>query len=275
MGDPIVSIARQESPNSLRALYGLSDQKNGLMGSPDINTAELQIASLFASSPPFPTTDLPPEDNTGRHFSSTSLEQILRLAAAGDEDERYPSSVTNRSTTGGGSSSHGRFSNGKPVFKARPVPPTIAKPDIVPRTTKAAALRAGLQIEKKGTLGPRQPISKERAAQTFADVPGHKRTSTIPVASTAPPAIAPRMTKAASLRIGESPVQAPVRMRALTNEEKKTTFEGIPGHKRRETISVASVKAPTLAPRSNKSATLRARKDLHVPPSSFMRELNF
>jgi len=79
------------------------------------------------------------------------------------------------------------------------------------------------------------------------------------------------MTKAATLRIGQSPVEAPVvRKRALTNEEKKATFEGVPGHKRRETISVASVKAPTLAPRLNKSAALRVQKDLQRPPSSFM-----
>jgi hypothetical protein len=165
--------------------------------------------------------------------------------------------------------------NGKPVFRARPVPSTNEKPDIMPRTTKAAALRAGLQVEKKPTPGPRGPISKERLAQTFANVPGHKRNSTIAVASTAAPTIAPRMTKAAALRLGQTPVEAPVRKRALTVEEKKATFVGVPGHKRRETISVASVKAPILAPRLNKSAALRVQKDLPGPPSSYMCEYNF
>ena len=65
---------------------------------------------------------------------------------------------------------------------------------------------------------------------------------------------------------------APARKRALTNEEKKAAFEGVPGHKRRETISVASVKAPTVAPRLNKSAALRVSKELQGPPTSYMCE---
>ena len=277
MGDPDVSIARQESPNSLRALYGLSDHQNALMGSPDTNTAEIQIEALFASSPPLPTVDLPPEETTERfgsigELSPSALEQMRQVAAAAEDDGYAHSSLTNPSTTGGGSSQGKLNLNGKPVFRARPIPLTNEKPVIVPRTTKAAALRAGLQIDKKQTSGPRQPISKDRVAQTFANVPGHKRNSTIAVASTAAPSIAPRMTKAASLRIGQSPVEAPVRKRASTNEERKATFEGVPGHKRRESIAVASVKAPTLAPRLNKSATLRVQKDLLGPPSSYMCE---
>ena len=63
------------------------------------------------------------------------------MAAADDsEDEGYaPSSATNPSTVGVGS--QGKLNaNGRRTFKARPVPSTITKPDIVPRTTKAAAL---------------------------------------------------------------------------------------------------------------------------------------
>ncbi len=282
MGNPDVNLARYESPNSLRALYGISRQRNGLMGSPDTQTAEIQIAALFASSPPFPTTELPSEDGADqfdsiRSVASSVLEQVRKMAVAGGaEDEGYaPSSATNPSTVGGGS--QGKLNaNGKRTFKARPVPSTISKPDIVPRTTKSAALRAGVQVEQKGrTSGPRSPISKDRLAQTFANVPGHKRSSTIAVASTAPPVVAPRMTKAASLRLGQTPVAPPVRKRAVTNEEKKATFDGVPGHKRRETISVASVKAPTVAPRLNKSAALRVQKELQVPPSSFMCKFFF
>jgi len=286
MGDRDVDVARQETPNSLRALYGRSLQQNGVMGSPDNHTAEIQIASLFASSPPFPTTDLPSDGDTNkfgsiRSVASSVLESIRKAAATAGEDEGYaPSSVTNPSTVGGGSG--GKLNaNGKAQFKARPIPTTTAKPDIVPRTTKAAALRAGQLIEKTQNT-PRAPVSKERHAATFANVPGHKRASTIAVASTAAPTIAPRMTKAASLRLGQTPTVAPpIRRRALTNEEKgkangemtkhgpAATFEGVPGHKRRESIAVASVKAPSVAPRLNKSAALRAQKD-QGPPTSFM-----
>jgi hypothetical protein len=156
------------------------------------------------------------------------------------------------------------------LFKARPIPASHDKPDIVPRTTRAAALRAGQAVDKT----PRAPVTKERLAQTFANVPGHKRMSTISVASTAPPLIAPRMTRAASLRLGQAPPPPVIRKRASTNQETSkngttSIFDGVPGHKRRESIAVASVKAPTFAPRSNKSAALRVAKE-QGPPTSFM-----
>jgi hypothetical protein len=58
-----------------------------------------------------------------------------------------------------------------------------------------------------------------------------------------------------------------------TNENLKmpaqNTFDGVPGHKRRETISVASTAEPVVAPRQNRSAALRAQKE-GPPPSAFM-----
>ena len=270
MGSRDFEVARREAPNSLRALYGLSSEQNGLMGSSDNETAEIQIAALFASSPPFPTTDLPGEGYGSMRSVSSSILAALRKTT---EEEGYaPSSATNPSTVNG--SSQGKVNgNGKVIFRARPVPATHDKPDIVPRTTRAAALRAGQTVDKIPTA-PRGPVSKERLAQTFANVPGHKRTSTIAVASTAPPIIAPRMSRAASLRLGQAPPPPVLRKRSLTNEERNkngitSIFEGIPGHKRRESIAVASIKAPTVVPRSNKSAALRVSKD-QGPPTSFM-----
>ncbi|KAF8903148.1 hypothetical protein CPB84DRAFT_1845973 [Gymnopilus junonius] len=275
MGDPDIEVARRESPNSLRALYGLSTLQNGLMGSPDAHTAEIQISAVFASSPPFPTTDLPPED--GRYDSMRSIDSnvldSIRQSLAGADDEGYaPSSGTNPSTAGG--SGKTKFNaNGKIGFKARLIPATHDKPDIVPRTTRAAALRAGQAVELTKNA-PRVPVTKERLAETFANVPGHKRASTITVASTAAPVIAPRMTRAASLRLGQAPPPPAIKRRSMTEGERTkhglaSTFEGVPGHKRRESIAVASVKAPTVAPRLNKSAALRQQKE-QAPPTSFM-----
>ena len=62
MGDADPETAKLNSPNSLRALYGLSVEQNAVMGSPDAELAEIQIASLFASSPLFSSADLPAED---------------------------------------------------------------------------------------------------------------------------------------------------------------------------------------------------------------------
>lgn len=274
IGDSNPDVARRTAPNTLRALYGISPQQNGLMGSSDAQTAELLISSLFASSPPFHTTELP--DDVGspsrygsmRSVSSSVLSALRRTAS----DEGYTPS--NPSTLGG---SNGKANtNGKPLFRARALPPTHVNPDIHPRTTRAADLRAGVVVGKTPSA-PRAPISKERLAKTFANVPGHKRTETIVVASTAPPAVAPRMTRAVALRLGQRPEPNTTRRRpssfaldGKTNDDvAKKPFEGVPGHKRRETISVASVKAPAVAPRLNRSATLRAQKDA-APPSSFM-----
>lgn len=266
MGDRDPAVARKDAPNSLRALYGLTLLQNGLMGSADTQIAEIQIASLFASSPPFPTADLPDGSYGSMRSVSSSVLSALRRATS---DEGYaPSSATNPSTVGGSNGQGKLNGNGKPLFRARAVPATTGNPDIVPRTTRAAALRAGQAVEKT-TSTPRAPISKERLAKTFENVPGHKRAESIAVASTAAPTIAPRMTRAASLRLGQKP-EAPKRRITLNSAEAvKNMFEGVPGHKRRESIVVASAKAPTVVPRLNKSAALRAQKE-QAPPSSFM-----
>ena len=265
MGDADPEVARKHQPDSLRALYGVSALQNAVMGSPDNETAEIQIASLFASSPPFPIADLP--DSGSIRSADSSILRALQESAS-SEAGYPPSTTTNPSTVGGTKRS-------RPSFKARPLPSTHSKPDIVPRTTKAASLRAGVPVEQKPS-GPRRPLSKEALAKTFANVPGHKRTDTIVVASTAPPVIAPRMTRAASLRLGQQP--PPKQMKQVRSHTSDTaartkpvtqgTFDGVPGHKRRDTISVASTKAPTVAPRTNRSAALRAMKDSTQPPSS-------
>ena len=261
MGDADPEIAREHQPDSLRALYGISTVQNAVMGSPDNETAEIQIASLFVSSPPFPVADLP----DGGSMRSVDSSVLRALQESASSEAGYPqSTATNPSTVGGTRQS-------RSSFRARPLPSTHVKPDIVPRTTKAASLRAGVPVEQRPS-GPRRPLSKEALAKTFANVPGHKRTETITVASTAPPVVAPRMTRAASLRLGQQPPPKPVRgttsdTAARTKPTTRGTFDGVPGHKRRETISVASTKTPTVAPRTNRSAALRALKDT-APPTS-------
>ncbi|KAH9854639.1 hypothetical protein C2E23DRAFT_59143 [Lenzites betulinus] len=263
MGDPDPEVARKDTPHALRAVYGLSAAQNAVMGSTDVQAAEMQIQAIFASSPPFPTTELPDVGRSGyddvpagslRSVSSS----VLSALRNGQSDNGYAASST------AGTSAHGF---GKPGFKARNLPSTHAAPDIVPRMSKAAALRAGIAYETPA----RAPPTKERLAQTFANVPGHKRSETISVASTAPPTVAPRMTRAASLRLGIKPAEKPKRPTTASDEapkDPKATFEGVPGHKRRESIAVASTRPPTVAPRTNRSAALRQQKEA-APPSSF------
>lgn len=272
MGDPDPQIAREQSPSSLRALYGITRDQNAIMGSSDVDIAEIQIASLFVSSPPFPTSDLPEEYPTS-----------VRSTLPSHSPRRVPTSTSGHSAAGSSAT------NGTPQrFKAREIPLSHDSPTIVPRTTRAADLRAGVTSPKiERTHGPRTPPSKEAHQRMFADVPGHKRTSVIAVASTAPPVVAPRMTRAAVLRISGATPPRPVRPRPIITlaqakvkaeeearaavalkEAQARTFEGVPGHKRRESFSVASTKQPTISPRPNRAAALRLSKDT-PPPTSY------
>jgi hypothetical protein len=68
-------------------------------------------------------------------------------------DEGYADSSATRSSVATNSrrstiSNEMLNANGKPLFRARPVPASVLNPEIIPRTTRAAALRAGPQIEK-------------------------------------------------------------------------------------------------------------------------------
>ncbi|KAG2126534.1 hypothetical protein DEU56DRAFT_862205 [Suillus clintonianus] len=320
---------------------------DAIIGAKDEEQAEIQIASLFASSPLFTTSDLPAADEelsshdefdpgSVRSIDSAILEALkLGLSAPpgvytpspGPSDARAPQFSARPSLSSNASP------NGKQPFRARPLPKTHISPDISPRTTKSALLRQGLAPDgsKPSPLKSRMSIAstgripaprrekenaaekemeKERIRRTFAGIPGHKRSETLTVASIAPPTIAPRLTKAAALRLGlAQPALPPGRKRAsisgpITNGKAavipnapavslqksalpsdvegegedteteqgrggKNIFDGVPGHKRRQSISVASTtEAPTIVPRTNRTAALR--KQGGPPPSSFM-----
>ncbi|KAH0832325.1 hypothetical protein J3R83DRAFT_13338 [Lanmaoa asiatica] len=353
LGDGPVWVYVLERRRAVPVLMSLLPSLNGTVIGPKSEAqAEMLISALFVSSPPFPVSDLPHVAGDGefdrgsiRSVNSAVLEALqfgletpvgsthVLSPSPGSSDARAPGfSSTPRSLTGSVSSS------GNVQFRARPLPKTHLSPDIAPRLTKAALLRQGIspdgtprtEVRTRMSLAStgRIPLprkdkeneaaekerEKERAKKTFAGVPGHKRAESISVASTAPPVIAPRMTKAAALRLGlEQPATPPGKKRmsisglqpkgvgqggsvnggvkhgspatpqkgsaTSANEadgeetetevmRKKNTFEGVPGHKRRESFSVASTKPPAIAPRLNKSAALR--KEGGPPPSSFM-----
>lgn len=275
MGDEDPNAARHLNPNALRALYGTSIHDNALIGSPDNATAEHQISVLFASSPPYRATDLP--DSPSFVGNTASLRSITSsvLSALNRENsvEGFLGSTSHSSASGHATSATGLSSKDKSAnssFRARPVPATNAAPSIKPRLSHAAALRVGI-VQPTVSIwheGPREAISKEQHERTFANVPGHKRSESIAVASTAPPVVVPRMTRTASLRQGIKDVSSN-KPRVRDPDAEKKTFEGVPGHRRRETLQVPSIQAPTVAPRINRSAALRADKD-KPPPSSYM-----
>lgn len=264
MGDSDPDIARDETSNSLRALYGISTEQNAVMGSPDVHIAEIQIQSIFASSPPFPTGDLP--DVSNGPYAADSRYETSYFQPGQDSPQRTSLDRSVSSGTGSAGKQNGSSGSGseKVKFRARPLPSTHVAPDIVPRMSRAADLRAGLVIDSSPK---RYPATPESVARTFAGVPGHKRAEPIAVASTAPPVVPPRMTRAAVLRIGQ-PVPVKQKPRQSTDAAPQDIFDGIPGHKRREIIIVASTKPPSVAPRTNRSAALRVTKDA-APPVSY------
>lgn len=108
----------------------------------------------------------------------------------------------------------------------------------VPRRTVSDATSQGSGSEKdKGQIG----------------ISGVKK-SEVPVPkSLAKPTLGPRMNKAAAARMGiEVETSAPVR------EKRPVDFSVTPGHKRASTgIQLASLAAPTIAPRQNKASQAR------------------
>ncbi|KZS93556.1 nucleoside diphosphate kinase, partial [Sistotremastrum niveocremeum HHB9708] len=255
MGDEDPVVAQEKSPSSLRALYGMSRELNGFIGSQDEETAEAQISALFASSPPFPPTEY--DGGSLRSIASSMLAALAGAGGVGQAEQERGVDDPEKESSGRVASDGGSTVGGegkRTGFKARKVPGSTHVATIQPRTTRTAAMRAGMAVETKR----RVPATRESIAKTFANVPGHKRKSEITVASTAAPRIVPRMTRAASLRIGGG--------KAAPKSERKAgppSFDGVPGHKRRESIAVASTRAPAVAPRTNRSAELRAKSACH------------
>lgn len=260
MGPEDPETARADAPDCLRALFGQDISDNAVYGSPDNSMAELQINSIFVSSPPFPVQELEADDvpplelehhaPASSHHSGRSASSSVG-SAQGDSSIRVD--VKSRS-------------NG---FKARPVPSTTAVPSIAPKTTRAAALRAGLELPSP----KRSPASQESIARTFENVPGHKRAIAINVASVAAPTIAPRVNRAQALRTGQietkvDPLKRTTARAPNSPERLKEIFADVPGHKRRQTIAVASTAAPAIAPRPTRASYLRTGQGDVSPPKS-------
>lgn len=161
VGDQDPAVARENAPSSLRAVYGQSLEDNVIYAAPDVELASIQINSIFVSSPPFPPAN---EDE---------LDEVPVLADTGLHNREREMSYDSQ-----GSDSK-RASGVNLQFRARGVPSTTAVPSIQPRMSRAAALRAGLiEVKSAEPAKPRAPLSKEEMARTFANVPGHKRSST-------------------------------------------------------------------------------------------------
>ncbi|CCO26306.1 hypothetical protein BN14_00326 [Rhizoctonia solani AG-1 IB] len=284
--DPLA--ARRSDPECLRALYGANRWENGVWTTKDESGAERIVSELFAGSPIMELSDLPSVHSSPGHRRVRKVpSHTSSIRSHLSSENRTRASPNSR---GGSVPPPASVTKSPAGLKARPAP-TATSPSIVPRTTRASDLRAG----NNAPPPPRQRQSQEERERTFEGVPGHKRRESFSVASTAAPVITPRQNRSAILRaqkqsegdkadLTKFPSMSDSQDRRTMSpeeleEKNRTMFEGVPGHKRRESIKVASTAAPTVAPRPNRSSLLRAQKMAAAaagnpgpggaPPSSF------
>ncbi|GAA5970185.1 hypothetical protein JCM11641_000303 [Rhodosporidiobolus odoratus] len=160
----------------------------------------------------------------------------------------------------------------------------LREPTLAPRSTRSSALRTGSSgsvgapaMTRGRSLGTLEELlgaeqqqglpQRVRQPVNYEGVPGHKRRESIQVKATAPPKMEVRMSRAARLRNG-IPEEITELKRAKTEP---VSFEGVPGHRRRETIAVASSRPPSITPRLNRAVLLRHTSDGPSLPSLVVR----
>ena len=156
--------------------------------------------------------------------------------------------------------------------------PTPAVPPIPVevRMSKAAMLRMGIPNPE---TSPRSH-SRQSSTNSFASssettsVTKHERRASVSASlkSLREPAVVPRSTKSSSLRTGianNSPTKARRGSIAILGDaeegEQRSTFEGIPGHKRRESIQVESTRRPAVEVRMSRASMLRNGQAVAAP----------
>ncbi|CAD6885546.1 unnamed protein product [Tilletia controversa] len=178
----------------------------------------------------------------------------------------------------------------------KPLPKSLSRPSLAPRLNKAAAARMGQGAageESHGANGNgNNEVLRPRQATDYSNTPGHKR-NLIPsgLASLQKPTIAPRLNKASAARMSGGSVGANSPTTVLSpsfsspgslfrpsrtfsgssatsagssesgpRPRQATDYSNTPGHKRMSVpgmSKVASLAAPSIAPRVNKASAAR------------------
>ncbi|EST05049.2 hypothetical protein PSEUBRA_005857 [Kalmanozyma brasiliensis GHG001] len=140
---------------------------------------------------------------------------------------------------------------------------SIAPPAIAPRQNRASMSRLQTQQPAQSARSTAPPSSFRPARPTdFTSTPGHKRASlSLSIPSLAAPSVAPRPNRASLARTrptASSPDTATASGQKTTQTRAAPDFSGTPGHKRASlNLSLASLRAPAIAPRLNKAAGAR------------------
>ncbi|KDN41770.1 hypothetical protein K437DRAFT_170107 [Tilletiaria anomala UBC 951] len=253
--------------DGLRAMYGTEC----FYGSPSLVGAERQIAICFPElsdgyvvADPFAPSDTVLVqandvlyDEDGRAFDANNGEEL-------DLQEEISLPQIENSMYRSGSGSQGTNSAGispPKVFRARPIPSSVAKPSIQPRMSRAAALRMGIELPAV----PRRDASSSSTSSSLGPVgiSGFPRADVASPKSLVKPTVAPRMNKAVAARLGALAGGAEATAYSTpppvsARERVAVDFSSTPGHKRASSgIKLASLQTPTITPRTNKAAAAR------------------
>lgn len=180
---------------------------------------------------------------------------------------RASSVLSHLSSTQSASASNG--------FKARPAPPSSSKPAIQPRMTKAAALRLGIALP---------PATPRRSTTLNGPSPAAVAAAPTPQASRATPrslgqpAITPRLTKAAALRLGQPDPSAATSLTTTprVRQSISTAERAALDRARRQsalgtatsTTTTTTRGAKVVEVRMSRAALLRQGLDASAPPPS-------
>ncbi|KAH9821225.1 hypothetical protein DFH28DRAFT_951859 [Melampsora americana] len=238
-----ISRTTSQTSESLHSPCSLSSTANSIHSTEHSSTPNL----LRTTAPTITTTNTTqPILSQSQSQSSCSSRSSLIFKS---EKTRFTQSPKMTSVTSNSS------------FKARPLPASNAQPNSSPRMSKAAMLRLGL------------PWTPPTRSVSPSGTPESETSRVIPsVASLNPPSVAPRATKASTLRAdGTLPVDSQPRVKKTESE----IFENTPGHSfRRRSLVIPSIATPKTAPRPNRSSALRAGELMTGNPRQKREKVN-
>ncbi len=254
--------------------YASSLKKFGpIYASPTRDAAQMQRALLF------PAIGSGSSEAGTSSSASTRATSVSRASQPGFKARAVPSSVSSKPTIEPRLSRAAALRMGIPLptrtpsptktpapasgmpKRTVPTPSSLRTPTIAPRLNKAALARQN----QPGQARPSTAGERVRSEVDFSRTPGHKRASlSTSVASTAPPAIVPRQTRASLSRLStHQPAVSPARPQAharsmsVGGPRAQVDFSSTPGHKRALPVVIASLKPPTMVPRQNRASLAR------------------
>lgn len=196
----------------------------------------------------------------GQAFNAKTGEQVEIQEEIVHKEARNPS---NASSSAGNASINSSGVRSPPTtttaIKARPLPPaSLNTPRIQPRLSRAAALRMGVELPPV----PKRTVVAAPAPTGPVGISGLPKTAVAKPKSLAEPTVKPRANRASLARTGGgSSSGSSTTATSPPAPRKEVDFSSTPGHRNKRSslsaVQLASLRPPTIAPRTNKAAMAR------------------